>query len=586
MSLSEQEIVRREAMEQIRALGIDPFPAEGFDVNFKTSDFTTEAFEANLLKSLESLKAVGAAGAKVLADFLRKNKFKASALLENEEFVKTYSLSETVEFDAATGRAAMPLEDFIGSLRVDCLNDFQPEKMPEVRIAGRFMRSRGSFAELQDANGNIQIYVGKGKFGETDEEKELNAKLLKLIHFGDFIAVTGELFVTQMGEVTVRVKELRFLSKALRNLPIVKVDKDGKTHDAFSDPELRYRQRYVDLVVNPQVKDAFVKRSKMYNSMREYLNAKGYLEVETPILQPLYGGAAARPFKTHHNTLDMTLYLRIANELYLKRLIVGGFDGVYEFSKDFRNEGMSRFHNPEFTQIELYVAYTDYEWMMNLVEEMVEKVAMDTNGTTKIQVGENVIDFKRPWKRYTMYEAIEHFTGIDISEMDEEALRATAKKLHVPIDPSMAKGKLIDEIFGEKCEAQLIQPTFITDYPIEMSPLAKKHRTKEGLVERFEAVCNGKEICNAFSELNDPIDQRERFEAQLELGKRGDDEAMVLDEDFLRALEYGMPPTSGLGIGMDRLAMIMTNSNSIQDVLFFPQMKAENQVENEVENNG
>jgi len=313
--------------------------------------------------------------------------------------------------------------------------------------------------------------------------------------------------------------------------------------------------------------------------MREYLNNKGYLEVETPILQPLYGGAAARPFTTHHNTLDMKLYLRIANELYLKRLIVGGFDGVYEFSKDFRNEGMSRFHNPEFTQIELYVAYKDYEWMMNLVEEMVEKVALDTNGTTKVQVGENVIDFKRPWKRLTMYEAIEHYTGIDISEMDEAALRTTAKSLHIEIDDSMGRGKLIDEIFGEQCEAKLIQPTFITDYPIEMSPLAKKHRTKEGLVERFEAVCNGKEICNAFSELNDPIDQRERFESQLELGKRGDEEAMVLDEDFLRSLEYGMPPTAGLGIGMDRLAMIMTNSNSIQDVLFFPQMKPESSQE-------
>ncbi len=575
MQLSEQEIVRRQAMEQIRALGVDPFPAEGFDVNFKTTDFTTGAFQANLIKELETLKSVGKAGAEKIASFLKKNKFKASALLEDAEMVKDYALAETVSFDEGVGREDMPLEDFIGSLRTVCIGDFQPEKRPEIRIAGRFMRSRGSFAELQDANGNIQIYVGKGKYGDTPEAKELNAKILKLIHFGDFIAITGELFVTQMGELTVRVNDLRFLSKALRNLPIVKVDKDGQTHDAFSDPELRYRQRYVDLVVNPQVKDAFVKRTKMYNSIREYLNAKEYLEVETPILQPLYGGAAARPFTTHHNTLDMKLYLRIANELYLKRLIVGGFDGVYEFSKDFRNEGMSRFHNPEFTQIELYVAYKDYEWMMDLVEEMVEKVAMDTNGTTKVQVGENIIDFKRPWKRFSMYEAIEHFTGIDISEMDEAGLLATAKKLHVSVDPSMGKGKLIDEIFGETCEAKLIQPTFITDYPIEMSPLAKKHRSKEGLVERFEAVCNGKEICNSFTELNDPIDQRERFESQLKLGERGDEEAMVLDEDFLRALEYGMPPTAGLGIGMDRLAMIMTNSNSIQDVLFFPQMKAE-----------
>jgi lysyl-tRNA synthetase, class II len=346
----------------------------------------------------------------------------------------------------------------------------------------------------------------------------------------------------------------------------------------------------VDLIVNPQVRDAFVKRTMLVNTMREYLNAKNYLEVETPILQPLYGGAAARPFKTHHNTLDMTLYLRIANELYLKRLIVGGFPGVYEFSKDFRNEGMSRFHNPEFTQIELYVAYKDYYWMMDLVEEMIEKVALNLHGKTQVQVGENVIDFKRPWKRYTMFEAIHHFTGIDISSMNEQELRDTCRKLHVPADETMGKGKLIDQIFGEKCEPNLIQPTFIMDYPIEMSPLAKKHRTQAGLVERFEAICNRKEIANSFSELNDPIDQRERFEEQLELGKRGDEEAMTLDEDFLRALEYGMPPTAGLGIGIDRLAMIMTNSPSIQDVLFFPQMKPEKTSgggnEHELENAG
>jgi lysyl-tRNA synthetase class 2 len=331
----------------------------------------------------------------------------------------------------------------------------------------------------------------------------------------------------------------------------------------------------VDLVVNPHVRETFIKRTKLVNSMREYLNQKGYLEVETPILQPLYGGAAARPFTTHHNTLDMTLYLRIANELYLKRLIVGGFNGVYEFSKDFRNEGMSRFHNPEFTQVELYVAYKDYNWMMSLVEEMLEKAAIDLHGTPQIQVGENLIDFKRPWKRYTMSEAIEHFTGVDISAMDENALRDACKQLDVPADATMGKGKLIDQIFGEKCEPNLIQPTFITDYPVEMSPLAKKHRSKPGLVERFEAICNRKEICNSFTELNDPIDQRKRFEEQLELGKRGDDEAMTLDEDFLRALEYGMPPTAGLGIGIDRLSMIMTNSPSIQEVIFFPQMKPE-----------
>jgi lysyl-tRNA synthetase class 2 len=377
-----------------------------------------------------------------------------------------------------------------------------------------------------------------------------------------------------MGEITIHVSSFTILSKSLRPLPIVK-EKDGVLYDAFTDPEQRYRQRYVDLIVNPHVKDTFIKRTKLTNIMRSFLNDKGYLEVETPILQPLYGGAAARPFKTHHNTLDMTLYMRIANELYLKRLIVGGFNGVYEFSKDFRNEGMSRFHNPEFTQMELYVAYKDYIWMMELVEEMVERIALGVHGSTKVMVGDNEIDFKRPWQRYTMYEVIEKFSGTDISEMDEKALRVFALEHKIPTDDSMGRGKLIDEIFGCLCEPNLIQPVFITDYPVEMSPLAKKHRCKEGLVERFEAVCNGKEICNSFSELNDPIDQRKRFEAQLELGKRGDTEAMVLDEDFLRAIEFGMPPTAGLGIGIDRLCMIITNSNSIQDVLFFPQMKPE-----------
>jgi lysyl-tRNA synthetase class 2 len=400
-----------------------------------------------------------------------------------------------------------------------------------------------------------------------------NLVFKKLLDIGDIIGITGMVFTTQVGEISIKVKELKVLTKSLRPLPLPKVDADGTVHDAFTDPEKRYRQRYVDLVVNPQVKDSFIKRTQLTNSMRSYLNEKGYLEVETPILQPLYGGAAARPFKTHHNTLDMELYLRIANELYLKRLIVGGFDGVYEFSKDFRNEGMSRFHNPEFTQMELYVAYKDYAWMMDLVEEMVEKIALDIHGKTEVQVGDNLINFQRPWKRYTMYEAIAHFTAIDISEMDEVAMAEAAKKLGVEVDKSMGRGRLIDEIFGEKCESQLIQPTFIIDYPIEMSPLAKKHREHEGLTERFEGFCNSKEICNAFSELNDPIDQRVRFEEQLELGKRGDDEAMLLDEDYLSAIEYGMPPTAGLGIGIDRLSMIMTNSNSIQDVLFFPQMK-------------
>jgi len=434
---------------------------------------------------------------------------------------------------------------------------------------------KASFAEIQDSSGRIQLYINRDEIC-PGEDKTLYDQVFKhLLDLGDFIGAKGYTFLTRTGETTVHVKELVLLSKSLRPLPVVKVDADGVVHDAFTDPEQRYRQRYVDLVVNPEVRKVFEKRTMMYNSIRSYLNDRGYLEVETPVLQPLYGGAAARPFKTHHNTLDMTLYLRIANELYLKRLIVGGIDGVYEFSKDFRNEGMSRFHNPEFTQIELYVAYKDYEWMMSLVEEMLEKVAIDLHGDTKVQVGEHIIDFRRPWKRYTMFEAIQHFTGIDISQMDEAQLRATAKELHIPLEPSIGKGKIIDEIFGEKCEAFLIQPTFITDYPVEMSPLAKKHRTKAGLVERFEAICNGKEISNAFTELNDPIDQRQRFEEQLELGIRGDEEAMMLDEDFLRALEYGMPPTSGLGIGMDRLAMIMTNSNSIQDVIFFPQMKPE-----------
>ncbi|MDW3211609.1 MAG: lysine--tRNA ligase [Reichenbachiella sp.] len=456
-----------------------------------------------------------------------------------------------------------------------------------ISIAGRLMTRRimgsASFAEIQDSTGRIQIYLRRDDICPDEDKALYNTVFKKMMDIGDIIGIKGYVFTTEVGEISIHVTELKLLTKSLKPLPIVKEAKDEegnmKTYDAFTDPELRYRQRYVDLIVNPEVRDTFVKRTQLVNSMRNFLAEKGYLEVETPILQPLYGGAAARPFKTHHNTLDMTLYLRIANELYLKRLIVGGYDGVFEFSKDFRNEGMSRFHNPEFTQVELYVAYKDYEWMMDLTEAMVEKVAMDLHGTTEVQVGENMINFQRPWKRYTMFEAIEHFTGIDISEMGEDELRETAKKLDVPTDESMGKAKLIDEIFGEKCEGQLIQPTFITDYPVEMSPLAKKHKSKPGLVERFEAVANGKEICNAFSELNDPIDQRKRFEEQLELGKRGDDEAMVLDEDFLRALEYGMPPTAGLGVGIDRLTMMMTNSNSIQDVLFFPQMKPEKKIE-------
>ena len=442
---------------------------------------------------------------------------------------------------------------------------------------------KASFAELMDTSGRIQLYVNRDEICPGEDKTLYNVVFKKLLDLGDFISVKGRVFKTMVGETSVHVTELKLLAKALRPLPVVKTQKDEATgevvtYDAFTDPEQRYRQRYVDLAVNPAVRDTFIKRTQLVQSMRNFLNERGYLEVETPILQPLYGGAAARPFTTHHNTLDLTLYLRIANELYLKRLIVGGFDGVYEFSKDFRNEGMSRFHNPEFTQMELYVAYKDYNWMMDLVEEMVERVALALHGHTEVQVGDNLINFQRPWQRYTMFEAIEKFTGIHIGDLDEAALREAAERLNVHLDPSMGKAKIIDEIFGEHVEPKLIQPTFITDYPVEMSPLAKKHRDRPGLVERFEAICNGKEICNAFSELNDPIDQRQRFEDQLELGKRGDTEAMVLDDDFLRALEYGMPPTAGLGIGIDRLAMIMTNSHSIQDVLFFPQMRPESRI--------
>ncbi len=498
--------------------------------------------------------------------------------LSEQELVRRQNLKKLMELGIDPYPPDLfPVNAYAATIR----KDFDPDKgnFRDVVLAGRLMSSRvmgkASFAEIQDSSGRIQIYVNRDQICPGEDKTLYDVVFKHLLDLGDFIGVKGYVFITKTGEISVHAHELVLLSKSLRPLPVVKVDADGVAHDAFTDPELRYRQRYVDLVVNPAIKKVFEDRTRMYNTMRNHLNSLGYLEVETPVLQPLYGGAAARPFKTHHNTLDMTLYLRIANELYLKRLIVGGFDGVYEFSKDFRNEGMSRFHNPEFTQIELYVAYKDYEWMMNLVEEMIEKVAIDLHGDTKVVVGEHLIDFKRPWQRFTMFGAIKYFTDIDISDMDEEALRATARKLHIHIEPEYGKGKIIDEIFGEKCEPFLIQPTFITDYPVEMSPLAKKHRSKPGLVERFEAICNGKEICNAFSELNDPIDQRERFEEQLELGRRGDEEAMVLDEDFLRALEYGMPPTSGLGIGMDRLCMIMTNSNSIQDVIFFPQMKPE-----------
>tara|TARA_B110000240_G_C13511405_1_gene459669 strand:+ start:3947 stop:5452 length:1506 start_codon:yes stop_codon:yes gene_type:complete len=494
-----------------------------------------------------------------------------------QELVRRDSLKKLSDL----GINSYPAELFdVNNSSQNIKKNFKEGDVLPVSIAGRIMSRRimgkASFVELQDSHGKIQLYVNRDEMCEGEDKTMYNQVFKRLLDIGDIIGVTGNVFITKVGEISIMVKSLKVLSKSLRPLPLPKTDADGNLFDAFTSPEKRYRQRYVDLIVNTGVKKAFIQRTKLTNSMREYLNSNGYLEVETPILQPIYGGASARPFKTHHNTLDMDLYLRIANELYLKRLIVGGFDGVYEFSKDFRNEGMSRFHNPEFTQMELYVAYKDYNWMMDLVEEMVEKIALDIHGKTEVQVGDNLINFKRPWKRYTMYEAIENFTKIDISKMNESELVTTAKQLGVQIDSSMGRGKLIDEIFGEFCESKLIQPTFITDYPIEMSPLAKKHRSKEGLVERFEAVCNGKEICNAFSELNDPIDQRERFKDQLELAKRGDEEAMQLDEDFLRSLEYGMPPTAGLGIGIDRLAMIMTNSNSIQDVLFFPQMKKEN----------
>ena len=525
------------------------------------------------------------------------SRFKKKSILQNNRYKEFISLQkilnmslERSEQELVRRESLQKLKDLgincypadvfpVNTTANDIKNGYEDGKELKVVIAGRIMSRRimgkASFAELQDSSGKIQLYVNRDEVCEGEDKTMYNQVFKKLLDIGDILGIEGSVFKTKVGEISVMVKEITILSKSLKPLPLPKLDADGNIYDAFTDPEKRYRQRYVDLVVNPDVKEAFVKRTQLTNSMRNYLNNKGYMEVETPILQPIYGGAAARPFKTHHNTLDMDLYLRIANELYLKRLVVGGFDGVYEFSKDFRNEGMSRFHNPEFTQMELYVAYKDYNWMMCLVEEMVEKIAVDLHEKTDLKVGEHTISFKKPWKRLTMYEAIEEHTGIDISQMNEGELKETAKNLGITIDKSMGRGKLIDEIFGEKCEKNIIQPTFITDYPVEMSPLAKKHRTTEGLVERFEAICNGKELCNAFSELNDPIDQRERFKEQLELAKKGDEEAMVLDEDFLRAIEYGMPPTAGLGIGIDRLAMIMTNSTSIQDVLFFPQMKQE-----------
>ena len=480
-----------------------------------------------------------------------------------------------------------PSETFdINTNSQEIKDDFDEKKknFQDVSISGRIMSRRvmgsASFAEIQDSKGKIQIYVRRDDICEGDDKTLYNTIFKKKLDLGDIIGITGYVFKTQMGETTIHVTSLKVLSKSVRPLPVVKetTDEEGDStkYDVFSNKELKYRRRYIDLIVNPESREIFRKRSAIINEIRNVLNENNFLEVETPILQPIYGGASARPFKTHHNTLDIPLYLRIANELYLKRLIVGGFDGVYEFAKDFRNEGMSRFHNPEFTQCEFYVAYKDYVWMMDFIEDMFKRIVKKVCGSTKVSCGENKIDFDKRWERYSMYEAIEKFTSVDVSEMDEDSIRKVCKDMNVKVDKSMGRGKLIDEIFGEKCEPNLIQPTYITDYPIEMSPLAKKHRDKDGLVERFELICNGKEICNAFSEINDPIDQRERFEEQVKLGNRGDDEAMVLDEDYLTALEYGMPPTAGIGIGIDRLTMILTDSESIQDVLFFPQMKPDN----------
>lgn len=498
LELSEQEIVRRNSLAELRKMGIEPYPAAEFKVTGHTKEI--------------------------------KENFKDE-----------------------------------GERR-------------DVSIAGRIMSRRimgkASFMELQDADGRIQVYVSRDDIC-PDENKDLyNLFFKKLLDIGDFVGIEGFVFRTQMGEITVHAKSIKLLSKSLRPLPIVKV-KDGVTYDAFEDPELRYRQRYVDLVVNDGVKEIFIKRTKVYNSMREYFNSHGYMEVETPILQPIPGGAAARPFITHHNALDIPLYLRIADELYLKRLIVGGFEGVYEFSKNFRNEGMDRTHNPEFTCMEIYVSYKDYNWMMDFTEKMLEKICLDVNGTTEVKVGDNTINFKAPFKRVTMIDSIKEFTGIDITGMDEAQLRDVCKQIGVEVDETMGKGKLIDEIFGEKCEGNYIQPTFIIDYPIEMSPLTKRHRNNPDLTERFELMVNGKELCNAYSELNDPIDQYERFVEQMRLSEKGDDEAMIIDKDFIRALEYGMPPTSGMGIGMDRLVMLMTGQTTIQEVLFFPQMRPE-----------
>ena len=496
--------------------------------------------------------------------------------LSEQEIVRRNSLNEL----RAMGIEPYPAAEYVtNAFSTDIKEEFSDEAEPrKVSIAGRLMSRRvmgkASFIELQDSKGRIQVYITRDDICPEENKDMYNVVFKRLLDIGDFVGIEGVVFRTQMGEISVHAHKLTVLSKSIRPLPIVKY-KDGVAYDKFDDPELRYRQRYVDLVVNDGVKEIFIKRNKVYTSMREFFNARGYMEVETPVLQSIPGGAAARPFITHHNALDIPLYLRIANELYLKRLIVGGFEGVYEFSKNFRNEGMDRTHNPEFTCMEIYVSYKDYNWMMAFTEQMLEKICLDVNGTTEVQVGDNVISFKAPFARRTMTEAIKEFTGIDITGMDEAQLRDVCKQLGVETDETMGKGKLIDEIFGEKCEGNYIQPTFITDYPIEMSPLCKRHRENPELTERFELMVNGKELCNAYSELNDPIDQLGRFQEQLRLSEKGDDEAMFIDNDFVRALEYGMPPTSGMGIGMDRLVMLMTGQQTIQEVLFFPQMRPE-----------
>lgn len=498
--LSEQELLRRQKMQDLRAVGIDPYPADEFIISANAAD-----------------------------------------------------IKENYERDKLNYK--------------------------DISIAGRLMSVRdmgkACFAVIQDTTGRVQIYVRKDDICAGEDKSLYDLVWKKLIDIGDIIGIQGYVFTTKTGEISIHATSFKILSKSLRPLPIVKTDDSGKSFDEVTDPEFRFRQRYVDLIINPQVRDTFRKRTQLVNSIRQSLNDAGMLEVETPILQSIPGGATARPFVTHHNALNMPLYLRIANELYLKRLIVGGFDGVFEFAKDFRNEGMDRTHNPEFTILEFYVAYKDYNWMMSFTEKLLEKVAMDLYGTTQVPVGEQLIDFKAPFQRVTMYQAIQHHTGIDITDMDEAQLRAVCAQLGIHAEASMGKGKLIDEIFSEKCEGHYIQPTFIIDYPVEMSPLTKKHRTQSGLVERFELMINGKEIANAYSELNDPVDQRERFEEQLRLQERGDDEAMFIDHDFLRALEYGMPPTAGIGIGIDRLTMLLTNNVNIQEVLFFPQMRPE-----------